>query len=824
MVRAAPEKKAVDAAPAAIKQPPPPKAIPSIVPAARTPSTAAAFVCVDFVCVNRTHTTPNLFEYSSSAVVGLQSFPTFRECVERCIATPSAAVSTSVAAAASIPAATPQTPPTPPPPLVGTGLVHVGNRSLDDALADWISQRHDKGACSTSTPVYFAPTSPNGIGNKLMAIVMAFHMALMQNRRLIVSDWPPRTLDVSYPLDELLQPSACQALFDKDKSRPKVEKCTVISCPLRTRSAFRNAYTQPHWAHMSPLFLDLPTEWAHLDWLTWWRAITQYLLRPGPKLLNGLATQLGKVRLLCSPPPPNDNRLRGPRLKHASVEEHAEAASSARGFAVRFARGVASWGAGVRRPLIGVHVRLGDGCWDSKRGGCKYVRSFETILTRLRQAGITSGTIFLATDNSTIATQAVSKPVDGFEVLALGEDRKKVEKSHAKGDRRREGDELLHLQLLDLALLSQTDVLAGVFGSTFVKTALQLGNAASYASLDTFPWCPLLRCYWGWRDMCHNCELCYNSGGGGEACNNNGYHTAVGLLQSVKDLRQARAPFRNFIKQVTTDFKCRPFAEHPLAPTMYDQPVVGAHYSLPLPKASLPAETSCADGGTGGDTACSCGFRRFKGVDNAVYAEAKPAYGYGTSFVPLSTLRKARVARGGRKDGRETLEDCERACCAEVLCHSVIWRANTSTCVAALAIAHGARKDDWCWHPTHSEHAITSIRLPSSPQVQRTGRTWEKAALNAASEYLRAPSLVRRGVEPGPKLYGKSFHTPVGHSHPMERHIRAAGCEAPRAAGLRAYEVSDVAAGAAALSSELKQCPAPPTVNRASRYPKWRPR
>ena len=45
-----------------------------------------------------------------------------------------------------------------------------------------------------------------------------------------------------------------------------------------------------------------------------------------------------------------------------------------------------------------------------------------------------------------------------------------------------EGDELLHLQLLDLALLSRADVIAGVFGSTFVKSALQLGSAASCAT------------------------------------------------------------------------------------------------------------------------------------------------------------------------------------------------------------------------------------------------------------------------------------------------------------------------------------------------------
>ena len=49
----------------------------------------------------------------------------------------------------------------------------------------------------------------------------------------------------------------------------------------------------------------------------------------------------------------------------------------------------------------------------------------------------------------------MSKPTAGFDVLALREDRNAVEKSHARGDRRKEKDEMLHLQLLDLALLSQ---------------------------------------------------------------------------------------------------------------------------------------------------------------------------------------------------------------------------------------------------------------------------------------------------------------------------------------------------------------------------------
>ena len=696
--------------------------------------------------------------------------------------------------------------------------MHVGNQSLDAALERWLAERHHRGACDASTKVYFAPFSPNGIGNKLLAMVMAFHMALMQGRRLVVTDWPPKTFDVSYALSELMEPSSCQPLFDGDKARPAVKKCTVIWCPGYTRSVFRDAFTQPHWAHMSPQFLDLPREWAHLDWLTWWRAITQFLLRPGPKLLEGLSATLGQLKLLRSA----GGRSTPAEPLHRATPAERDAAGSARvvGFAARFGAGVASWASTVRRPLIGVHVRLGDGCWDSKRGGCKYVRSFDAVLTRLREAGLRGGTIFLATDNSTIASQAVRTAVEGFDVVALGEDRTRVEKSHARGDRRKEGDEMLHLQLLDLALLSQADILAGVFGSTFVKTALQLGRAGAYLSLDTFPWCPLLRCYWGWRDMCHNCELCYNSGGGGEACNTNGYHTAGGLDASLRDGRPARAAFKRFMSAVAHDFKCRPFAEHPLAPTMYDSPVVGAHYATSVvsrapgkpsqpPPTEVCMEPRAAAAGSAIGRDCPCGFRRFAGVDNALGALPKPAFGYGTSLVPASTLRRA-AAKNGRRAATAagstafTLEDCERACCDETLCHSVTWRANTSTCVAALAIAHGARASDWCWHPTLSEHAVTSIRLPGS---------WEAAAQQAALSYLHARTLVRRGAEAsGPRVLRKVFSTPVGHSHPMERTVEPSSCEQPSAlggGGTGLLEVSDMVATAVPFEQQLSECPSP---------------
>ena len=62
-------------------------------------------------------------------------------------------------------------------------------------------------------------------------------------------------------------------------------------------------------------------------------------------------------------------------------------------------------------------------------------------MTRLREAGISGGTIFLATDSATIAGEALAKPTEGFDVVALKEDRNAIEKSHSKNERRREGDE-----------------------------------------------------------------------------------------------------------------------------------------------------------------------------------------------------------------------------------------------------------------------------------------------------------------------------------------------------------------------------------------------
>lgn len=282
--------------------------------------------------------------------------------------------------------------------------------------------------------------------------------------------------------------------------------------------------------------------------------------------------------------------------------------------------------------------------------------------------------------------------------------------------------------------------------------------------------------------------------------------------------------FRRFIGTVERDFKCRHFSEHPLSLTEYDRPVVGAAYAPSIPPTKQQPAEVCSDpsasgagasgagaasvGGStsgGATSSCECGFRRFSGVDNAAYAQAKPAYGYGHAVVPLTTLKKVaiRAGGGGGGGGAVTLEACERACCEEKLCHSVTWLSNTSTCIASLAIAHGARSDDWCWHPTASVHAVTSIRLPGK---------WEERAIKEAQGYLRSRTLVRRGDAAGPRALHKQFSSPVGHSHPMERTVEPSSCTAPSLSP-GAYEVSDIAVSAVPYASQVAACPgASPTT------------
>ena len=313
----------------------------------------------------------------------------------------------------------------------------------------------------------------------------------------------------------------------------------------------------------------------------------------------------------------------------------------------------------------------------------RYIRAFGDIVRELQRAGLRGGTIFLATDNETIANQALAQPPESFVVATLRENRRQVQQSHGK----REGDDMLHLQLLDLALLSQTDVLAGVFGSTFVKTALQLGAAASYVSLDGLPWCPLLRCYWGWRDLCHNCEACANRGGVGEACVNMGYHTPVGFRNALRRGGTERRAFRAFMGDIVRHTACEHFSQHPLR----GRPVIGSAWAPPLPPqpGGAPSQTCAVQAADG---RCGCAFVRYHGVDNA--ARSAP--------------------RGKRILHASSLDGCERSCCRLRECHSVVWRSDTQACVAGLTHEHGARASDRCWHPQDLSGAISSLRGPGA--------------------------------------------------------------------------------------------------------------
>ncbi|KOO25494.1 hypothetical protein Ctob_002803 [Chrysochromulina tobinii] len=173
-------------------------------------------------------------------------------------------------------------------------------------------------------------------------------------------------------------------------------------------------------------------------------------------------------------------------------------------------------------------------------------------------------------------------------------------------------------------------------------------------------------------------------------------------LTAWEETRQSSSSYptlatRYLLHQVDAATRCKSFADHPLSTSLYDSPVMCEYATkkcdfaphLPAqPGGGPPVEVRHRD--------ASCAFRRFVGVDNAAHGRLKPSYGYGIAAVGVLP----------------SLDDCEARCCADLMCHSVVWLAPTRSCIALLTIAHGARRDDFCWRPTLAAGATTSVRLP----------------------------------------------------------------------------------------------------------------
>ena len=166
---------------------------------------------------------------------------------------------------------------------------------------------------------------------------------------------------------------------------------------------------------------------------------------------------------------------------------------------------------------------------------------------------------------------------------------------------------------------------------------MQMGRTPHYVSFDTFRWCPLVRCFWGWHDLCHNCDLCNNLGGSAEACHM-GLHTPVGAKR-LPQLPQL-ASFRRYYAEIEQQTACRPFALHPLPRNQAERPAVAAAYAPPLPHSSYTGGCAAEDAdaieieGGGATQDCRCRFQRYPGIDNAAAQRLKPAAGTEPSGWP----------------------------------------------------------------------------------------------------------------------------------------------------------------------------------------------
>lgn len=219
----------------------------------------------------------------------------------------------------------------------------------------------------------------------------------------------------------------------------------------------------------------------------WYQQLARYFIRPSPRLL----------RLLYELPVLRDSPLRAPRLVPQAPRPSFD--------------DLFRLPAKLARPVVAVHLRRGDSC-QSLRPPC--MKDGKEALRLLKQEGIKSGTILLATDSARVATAAVAQAKErGFEVFTLRVNRsfyRLFEKTrdgkdidqHPRLKEQIRKTSLVVESLLDLALLAQGEIHVGSFYSNFIRVAMSLSkiNAVSqYISFDS-QWCPFESCSLGWQN------------------------------------------------------------------------------------------------------------------------------------------------------------------------------------------------------------------------------------------------------------------------------------------------------------------------------------
>ena len=407
-----------------------------------------------------------------------------------------------------------------PPPLPrADGGGRPASRDLLRAALAHIASIHDA-PCSRETPILAYEIYESGWGNELNCVLFALARALASNRSLVIlPSISTATKFKKYGILDFYHGSACQGLWNRvgRRNNPRDPRDRIsIRDVHRVFSDVVGIETK------APRGVFLPKTLSHrgLSGFQWMRTLAVYAVRPSRRLLHaavhkalppGADVREAMARLDAAP--------RAGSLVEGSLATPPRVASYSEGVVAALAAPL-----GMVGPYAGLHVRIGDACGygstcTTKQRPRHCLREAKTYLEALRDRGVPSGLVFVATDSVEVVAdvdrrrgleqdgleQDMDRPADisdsndldgsmtrsenAYRLRRCAFSRSEYDKdAHLLIEKRNGHDDFLEEIIVDVAMLAGADSISGSFYSNVPRLALLLGGARRYVSFDSM-WC-----------------------------------------------------------------------------------------------------------------------------------------------------------------------------------------------------------------------------------------------------------------------------------------------------------------------------------------------
>ncbi len=390
------------------------------------------------------------------------------------------------------------------------------------SASDHIRRNHNTGSCEIGkTLLMFVEMECSGLGGDMAMLIRAIVIAMARRRQVVL--YPPGAssrrraglpADVplsvrkpwhwlvgggevaDLPLDSIYEKSSCHRLFEEDPQLHAMLSDLSNGSSIAEAAARRGypgivntsrIYGQSvSWrVGLTPGYMPRMYQAQGLLW--WFQVVTTHVFRIRGPL----------ARLVQSEPAmrPFIGRRSAPAGRQPSTSELSEDDGAILGWMPR------------ARFDVGLHIRVGDACNNVRDRyyalrQCNVTASLAGSLDVVRRAGVTSGSLFVATNSRKVVGDieaGVAAPFDtSFAALERG-DHLNVATQRLSGAtlRRR----VLLESLVDLLLLSRARVVAGPMFSSYPRVAIQMrvqtpavDHRSLYISLDGYPWCSRSSC------------------------------------------------------------------------------------------------------------------------------------------------------------------------------------------------------------------------------------------------------------------------------------------------------------------------------------------